>query len=72
MNILERYNIPKEGITPQTIHLMVESFKHAFSDVSQLGDPQFDFQTDLLVHLFQSKDFSSLVRRKISPVNFFF
>lgn len=47
---------------------MIESFKHSFGDVSQLGDPKFFNRSAEKVQILKSKDYSSLIRRKISLV----
>jgi len=64
LNILELYNIPREGPSLRALLLTIESFKHAFSDISVLGDPAFTNATSI-ANLLSQKDYSAKIRRKI-------
>jgi len=65
LNIIERYQLYKEGLTTDTYQWMTEAFKFAFAQRSYLGDPDFvNITTDL--SRMMSKDWASLVRRNIS------
>ncbi len=65
LNILEGYNLGRLGYnTPESVHLIVESFRRAFADRNYyLGDPDFvDMPIDMLI----SEDYAAELRAGIS------
>ncbi|KZV95135.1 gamma-glutamyltranspeptidase [Exidia glandulosa HHB12029] len=41
LNLLEKYNLPEEGLTPLNLHRVVEALKFGFAARTRLGDPAF-------------------------------
>eukprot|EP01080_Neovahlkampfia_damariscottae_P009134 gene9134-1223_t len=66
LNILEGYNIPKEGFTFKSIHKIVESMKFYFAYRVGLADPKHE-DIEEYMKLFLSKDHATDIRNKISP-----
>ena len=65
LNILEGYNIPKEGFTFQSIHKIIESMKFYFAYRVGLADPSYEDIKEYM-NLFLSKDHAIDIRNKIS------
>ncbi len=65
LNILEGLHFGKNGVDPESIHLISESLKHAFADRARwLGDTDFvDVPIDRLI----SKDYATKLRKTIKP-----
>jgi Gamma-glutamyltranspeptidase len=65
LNIMERYNFPVHGFTPENAHLMIESWKWAYSDRNGLGDPAFVPGIPELVDQMLSKEHAAELRQRI-------
>ena len=68
LNILERYNLPVNGIDGVNIHRIVEAMKYGFAFRTEFGDPDF-VKNDERIKEIASKDWADIVRRNISDVN---
>jgi gamma-glutamyltranspeptidase/glutathione hydrolase len=67
LNILEGFDLAKSGLhSAQTLHLMAESMRRAFSVRAQyLGDP--DFNPDMPIARLTSKAYAEKLRKTIDP-----
>eukprot|EP01080_Neovahlkampfia_damariscottae_P009133 gene9133-1222_t len=65
LNILEGFNLPKEGFSFQSLHKMVEAMKFYFAYRVGLADPDYE-NIEEYMKLFLSKDHAAEVRTKIN------
>lgn len=65
LNIMEGYDIPRDGLSPLTIHRIVEAFKHGYAERTELGDGDFLEIEERLQEII-GKDYASLRRHNVS------
>jgi gamma-glutamyltranspeptidase/glutathione hydrolase/leukotriene-C4 hydrolase len=66
LNILERYNLPLIGPSPQAYHWLTEALAFAFSNRMALGDPAF-VNLSNIVPLMLSKEHAGDLRARLRP-----
>ncbi|CAO3623063.1 unnamed protein product [Cunninghamella blakesleeana] len=64
-NLLERFNLGKDGKSDLNIHRIIESFKFGHAFRTEMGDPGFIFNEERMDEII-SKDWASTVRRNMS------
>jgi gamma-glutamyltranspeptidase/glutathione hydrolase/leukotriene-C4 hydrolase len=64
LNLLELFNLPKRSYDVETVHMIIESWKFAFSNRMALADPEFVNITSIIQELV-SKDHASRIRPRI-------
>ena len=69
MNIIEHDELILDD--PESVHLLIESWKWAFSDRMVLGDPAFTADMDEILNAFVSKDHAQSLRSRISATRTF-
>ncbi|ORX60393.1 gamma-glutamyltranspeptidase [Hesseltinella vesiculosa] len=65
LNILERFNLSKDGRSPLNAHRLIEALKYGFAIRSEMGDPDFIAIDDRMQEI-ASKSFAAQVRQNLS------
>ncbi|KAI8825657.1 gamma-glutamyltranspeptidase [Fimicolochytrium jonesii] len=71
LNIVERYNFAKDGLTGLNLHRLIEAFKFGYAQRTELGDPQFVKDIEARVKEFIDKETAANIRANISDTRTF-
>lgn len=67
LNLLEHYDLPKEGLTPLNLHRLVEAMKFAAAARTRLGDPA--YRVDENTAEIPTKEFAAKIALNITDVS---
>ncbi|CAI2169241.1 19490_t:CDS:10 [Funneliformis geosporum] len=65
LNILEGYQLSREGLNGKNLHRIIETLKFGFALRTEMGDPSFTNNTERIKEI-MTKDFAAKIRKNIS------